>query len=100
MSSDQAPVDQTDAGVTVKPRRVRCLTTTEETVYWGDDGVNIKAMDLKSGTGINIMPRAVRQIVLIKRKLTSQNAAKRELRTMDWQRLVVTASNGLFSVST
>ena len=65
MSSDQAPVDQTDAGVTVKPRRVRCLTTTEETVYWGDDGVNIKAMeamDLKSGTGINIMPRAVRQI--------------------------------------
>ncbi|XP_020630530.1 probable E3 ubiquitin ligase complex SCF subunit sconB [Orbicella faveolata] len=49
MSSDQAPVDQTDAGVTVKPRRVRCLTTTEETVYWGDDGVNIKAMDLNSG---------------------------------------------------
>lgn len=49
MSSDQAPVDQTTAGVTVKPRRVRCLATTEETVYWGDDGVNMKAMDLKSG---------------------------------------------------
>ena len=52
MSSDQAPVDQTTAGVTVKPRRVRCLATTEETVYWGDDGVNMKAMDLKSGTAI------------------------------------------------
>ena len=53
MSSDQAPVDQADAGVTIKPRRVRCLATTEETVYWGDDGVNIKAMDLNSGTGMN-----------------------------------------------
>ena len=62
MSSDQAPVDQTDAGVTVKPRRVRCLTTTEETVYWGDDGVNIKAMDLKAGTGRSMMPLAVRLI--------------------------------------
>ena len=63
MSSDQAPMDQTDAGVTVKPRRVRCLTTTtEETVYWGDDGVNIKAMDLKSGTGMNMMPLTVRLI--------------------------------------
>ncbi|KAL9971046.1 hypothetical protein ACROYT_G023529 [Oculina patagonica] len=49
MSSDQASVDQPDAGVTVKPRRVRCLATTEQTVYWGDDGVNIKAMDLNSG---------------------------------------------------
>lgn len=35
-----------------KPRRVRCLATTEETIYWGDDGVNMKAMDLKSGTDI------------------------------------------------
>ena len=52
MSSDQAPVGQTTAGVTVKPRRVRCLATTEETIYWGDDGVNMKAMDLKSGTDI------------------------------------------------
>ena len=51
LSSYQAPVDQTDRSVTVKPRRVRCLTTTEETVYWGDDGVNIKAMELNSGTG-------------------------------------------------
>lgn len=51
LSSDQAPVDQTERSVTVKPRRVRCLTTTEETVYWGDDGVNIKAMELNSGTG-------------------------------------------------
>ena len=52
MSSDQAPVDKTTAGVTVKPRRVRCLATTEETVYWGDDGVNMKAMDLNSGREI------------------------------------------------
>ena len=45
LSSDQAPVDNA-----VKPRRVRCLATTQDTAYWGDDGVNIKAMDLKSGT--------------------------------------------------
>ena len=49
MSSDQAPTDNTAGNVTVKPRRVRCLATTQESVYWGDDGVNIKAMELTSG---------------------------------------------------
>lgn len=49
MSSDQAPTDNTARNVTIKPRRVRCLATTQENVYWGDDGVNIKAMDLTSG---------------------------------------------------
>ena len=49
MSSDQAPVDNTTGNVTVEPRRVRSLPTSQETVYWGDDGVNIKAMDLTSG---------------------------------------------------
>ena len=50
MSSDQTPTtDNTAGNVTVKPRRVRCLATTREAVYWGDDGVNIKAMELTSG---------------------------------------------------
>ena len=50
MSSDQTPTtDNTAGNVTVKPRRVRCLATTQETLYWGDDGVNIKAMELTSG---------------------------------------------------
>ena len=35
------------------------LTTTEKTVYWGDDGVNIKAMDLNSGTRMNMMSLTV-----------------------------------------
>lgn len=49
MNSGQAPVENTAGHVTVKPRRVRCLATTRDTVYWGDDGVNMKAMDLKTG---------------------------------------------------
>lgn len=49
MSSNQSFVDSAAGNVTVKPRRVRCLATTQDTVYWGDDGANLKAMDLKSG---------------------------------------------------
>ena len=67
-------MDQTDAGVTVKPRRVRCLSTTKETVYWGDDGVNIKAMDLNSGTGLN--NRDLEQLTLFKRILQVSDLAR------------------------
>ena len=49
LRSDIGCGDSRSRGIIVKPRRVRCLATTEDTVYWGDDGVNMKAMDLKSG---------------------------------------------------
>lgn len=53
MSSDETPVDSTAGNVVVKQRRVRCLATTQDTVYWGDDGVNMKAIDFKSGREIS-----------------------------------------------
>ncbi|XP_074625299.1 uncharacterized protein LOC141883651 [Acropora palmata] len=49
MSSEHTSASNATEGVTVKPRRVRCLATTQDAVYWGDDGVNMKAMDLKTG---------------------------------------------------
>ena len=49
MSSEHTSASNGAEGVTVKPRRVRCLATTQDAVYWGDDGVNMKAMDLKTG---------------------------------------------------
>ncbi|XP_068753780.1 uncharacterized protein [Montipora capricornis] len=49
MSSEHACADNAAGNVAVKPRRVRCIATTQEAVYWGDDGVNMKAMDLKTG---------------------------------------------------
>ncbi|XP_015766363.1 PREDICTED: uncharacterized protein LOC107345169 [Acropora digitifera] len=48
MSSEHTSACNATEGVTVKPRRVRCLATTQDAVYWGDDGVNMKAMDLKT----------------------------------------------------
>ena len=33
----------------VKSRHVRCLATRDDVVYWGDDGVNVKVLDLKLG---------------------------------------------------
>ncbi|CAB3991914.1 F-box WD repeat-containing 7-like isoform X2 [Paramuricea clavata] len=32
-----------------KRRRVHCLATTDDVVYWGDDGTNIKALDIRAG---------------------------------------------------
>ena len=49
MSSEHACADNAAGNVVVKPRRVRCIATTQDAVYWGDDGVNMKAMDLKTG---------------------------------------------------
>ena len=34
----------------VKRRRINCLATTDDVVYWGDDGTNIKALDVRAGT--------------------------------------------------
>ena len=48
ISSDNAA---NSAQVAVKPRRIRCLATTEDAVYWGDDGVNVKVLDVRSGQG-------------------------------------------------
>ena len=34
----------------VKRRQINCLATTDDVVYWGDDGTNIKALDVRAGT--------------------------------------------------
>lgn len=64
MSLDEVFVDLIDVGVIVKLRCVCCLIIIEEIVYWGDDGVNIKVMDLKLGIEINMMLFIVCLIVL------------------------------------
>ena len=33
----------------VKNRRIHCLAATENEVYWGDDGTNIKVLDIRAG---------------------------------------------------
>lgn len=34
-----------------KKRKVHCLATTDNSVYWGDDGTNIKVLDIRVGKG-------------------------------------------------
>ncbi|XP_048580724.1 mitochondrial division protein 1 isoform X1 [Nematostella vectensis] len=36
-------------GVSIKRRHIRCLASYGDRVYWGDSGVNIKALDISSG---------------------------------------------------
>ena len=46
---NSSQIESSGEGSPLSSRCVRCIAAYQETVYWGDDGTNLKTLDCKSG---------------------------------------------------